>query len=219
MRITTTFNSPRGSTRRAPRSACAVAGHATGNLFEHLSTLAGVSDIIAFMAGEERHTWGPGSSLGYAIVLLGAALFVTSCFLPYYGFQGGGSVSQYDQLMVRQDGGLELGAILLLFGGVTTVVVVAIVGLARGKRDAGPVQFLAGSVAAWSLTWIGSLLQSASLREGETIPGGLTLEMGFWLQAVSIGVAVIGTILVATRRVGDQERHADGSRRESEASP
>ena len=67
---------------------------------------------------------------------------------------------------------------------------------------------LAGAVSAWSLTWIGSLLQSAGLREGATIPDGLTLEIGFWLQAVSIGVAVIGTILVATRRMGV---HEDGA--------
>ena len=30
---------------------------------------------------------GRRSSLGYAIVLLGAALFLASCFLPYYGYE------------------------------------------------------------------------------------------------------------------------------------
>jgi hypothetical protein len=55
------------------------------------------------------------------------------------------------------------------------------------------------------------MLQSASLHEGATtIPGGLSLEAGFWLQAVSIGVAVIGTILVATRRTGAHEHGAPG---------
>jgi hypothetical protein len=178
----------------------------------------GIRDIIMDMAAEIRPTRKAGVVIGYAITLVGAAMFVAACFMPYYGFSGGGSVSQYDQLMVGQDGGLELGAILFLFGGVATVAVVAIVGLARSKRDSGPVQFLAGAVAAWSLTWIGSLLQTANLREG-TIAGGLTLEMGFWLQAVSIGVAVIGTILVATRRVGAHERHAAVPRREVESSP
>jgi len=91
-------------------------------------------------------------------------------------------------------GGLELGANLFLFGGVATVVVVALVGLIRGERQPGR-GFLAGAVSAWSLTWIGSLLQSASLREA-TIPRGLSLDAGFWLQALSICVAVIGTILV-----------------------
>jgi hypothetical protein len=37
------------------------------------------------------------------------------------------------------------------------------------------------------------------------------LEIGFWLQAVSIGVAVIGTILVAARRAGAQERQGEPS--------
>ncbi len=170
------------------------------------------------MAPEMASPRKGGSVIGYAIALVGALLFVATCFMPYYGVRGGGSVSQYDQLMVGEDGGLEFGAILFLFGGVATVAVVAIVGLARSKRDAGPVQFLAGAVAAWSLTWIGSLLQSANLRE-RTIPGTLTLEMGFWLQAVSIGVAVIGTILVATRRVGAHERNAAVSSREVETSP
>jgi hypothetical protein len=101
----------------------------------------------------EKHPAGKASSVsGYVTTLVGAALFIAACFMPYYGFPGGGSVWQYDQLLVGQDGGPELGAILFLFGGVTTVVVVAIVGLARSRRDAGPVQFLAGAVAAWSLT-------------------------------------------------------------------
>jgi hypothetical protein len=114
-------------------------------------------------------------------VLLGGALFVATCFLPYYGFPGGRSVSLYDQLLVAQDGGLELGAILFLFGGIATVLVIGIVGLTRSELTSGRA-FLAGAVAAWSLTWIGSLFQTASLREETTIPGGLSLEAGFWLQ-------------------------------------
>jgi hypothetical protein len=146
------------------------------------------------MAHEVHRTWTRGSILGHAVVLLGAALFVTSCFLPYYGFGGERSISLYDQLLVAQGGGLELGAILFVFGGVATVVVVALVGLTRGERPSVRA-FLAGAVAAWSLTWIGSLLRAANLREN-ALTGRLSLEVGFWLQAVSIGVAVIGTILV-----------------------
>ena len=105
---------------------------------------------------------------------------------------------------------MELGAKLFQFGGIATVVVVALVGLTRGEREWGR-GFLAGAVSAWALTWIGSLLQTASLREG-TIPEGLTLEAGFWLQAVGIGVTVIGTILVTTRRTGSHGRDAAGLR-------
>src|SRR4051812_40810894 len=109
------------------------------------------------MAAEDRRTRAPRSRVGYAVVLVGAVLFATSCFLPYYGLPGAPSTSRYDQLVVAQDGGLELGAILLLFGGVAVVLVVAIVGLTRGEHPSAHA-FLAGAVAAWSLTWIGSLL-------------------------------------------------------------
>ena len=148
------------------------------------------------MAHEGRRTRSPVSSVGYAIVLVGAALFVATCFLPYYRYElaSGRSVSLYDQLTVAYGGGLQLGPKLFLFGGVATVVVVALVGLMRRERPSGR-GFLAGAVTVWSLTWIGWLLQAASLRGDGTIPG-FSLEIGFWLQAASIGVAIVGTILV-----------------------
>ena len=157
------------------------------------------------VAAEVGRTRAPRSSVGYAVVLLGGALFVATCFLPYYGFPEGRSVSLYDQRLVAHDGGYELGVILFLFGGVATVLVIAIIGLTRSERPSGGA-LLAGAAAAWSLTWIGSLLQTASLRESAI--GRLSLEAGFWLQAVSIGVAVIGTILVVTRRTGAHEHGA-----------
>lgn len=103
---------------------------------------------------------------------------------------------------------MELGAKLFLFGGVATVVVVALVGLIRRERQLGR-GLLAGAVSSWSLTWIGSLLQSAGLRES-TISRGLSLETGFWLQAASIGVAVIGTMLVVSKRTRAHEHGAPG---------
>jgi hypothetical protein len=151
------------------------------------------------------------SSLGYAIVLLGAALFLASCFLPYYGyeFSKAGTVSLYDQLIVAFGGGLQVGRKLFLFGGIATVVVVALIDLRRRERRSRG--FLAGAVTVWSLTWIASLLQSASLRGGGTVTG-YSLEIGFWLQAVSIGVVVIGTILV-----GVGKRYANGERTDMDA--
>jgi hypothetical protein len=168
------------------------------------------------MAHEVHRPRARGPTLGYGIVLLGAALFVASCFLPYYGFPGVESISFYDQArggspgLVAQDGRLELGAILLLFGAVATVVVGAIVGLTRSDHLSGRA-FLAGAVAAWSLTWIGSLLQTAQNVEVALFEG-VSLESGFWLQAVSIGVAVIGTILV-----GVGKRYANEGRTDVDA--
>ena len=110
-------------------------------------------------------------------------------------FPGGrSSATLYDQLLVAQGGGLEVGAILFLFGGVATVVVVTILGLTRGERPSLGA-CLVGAVTAWSLTWIGPLLQTVTLREN-VVTGRLSLEVGFWLQAVSIGVGALGTTLV-----------------------
>jgi hypothetical protein len=154
------------------------------------------------MATNIRPPRGPGSALGYAIVLLGAGLFVTSCFLPYNGFNvvGERTISLYQQLTLGPNGSSsDLGALLYLFGGVAPVAVVAIVGLVRREERTGLPFLLVGAVAAWSLTWIGVLLRLGTFA---------SWEVGFWLQAVSIGVAIIGTILVATRRTRAHERGA-----------
>jgi hypothetical protein len=150
------------------------------------------------------------SSLGYAIVLLGAALFVASCFLPYVGYAGLSipgtktTTSLYQQLTLGPNGGSsDLSSPLYLFGGVAPVAAVAVVALVGGDRRPVLPALLVGAVVAWSLTWIGALLRLGTFL-------GASLEIGFWLQAVSIGVAVIGTILVATRRTGAHERGAAG---------
>jgi hypothetical protein len=150
------------------------------------------------------------SSLGYAIVLLGAALFVASCFLPYVGYAGLSipgtktTTSLYQQLTLGpNDGSSDLSSLLYLFGGVAPVAAVAVVALVGGDRRPVLPALLVGAVVAWSLTWIGALLRLGTFL-------GASLEIGFWLQAVSIGVAVIGTILVATRRTGAHERGAAG---------
>ena len=81
-------------------------------------------------------------------------------------------MSLYDQLIVAYGGGLQLGPKLFLFGGVATVVVVALVGLIRRERPSGR-GFLAGAVTVWSLTWIGSLLQSCQPPRRRDDPGTL----------------------------------------------
>ena len=100
----------------------------------------------------------------------------------------------YQQLTLGlNDSSSDLGALLYLFGGVAPVAVVASVALVRGEGRTGLPSLLVGAVAAWSLTWIGVLLRLGTFA-------GASWEVGFWLQAVSIGVAVIGTILVGLGR-------------------
>jgi hypothetical protein len=73
---------------------------------------------------------------------------------------------------------------------VAPVAVVAVIALVRRQRGSVLPSVLVGAVIAWSLTWIGVLVNTG------TSSVNVSLEIGFWLQAVSIGVAVIGTILV-----------------------
>lgn len=144
------------------------------------------------MAHEVHRSPARRSSLGYAVVVLGAGLFVTSCFLPYTGFLGteAKTISLFEQLKLPSGEASDLSALLYLFGGVAPVAAVAIVALVRAERGRGLPFLLIGAVAAWSLTWIGILWQYGTFLRV------FSLKFGFWLQAVSIGLVVIGTILV-----------------------
>ena len=137
--------------------------------------------------------------IGYLVVLTGAAGFVASSFVPYYGGgvgPGSRTVSLYQQGSLGDSLGWYLGSLLFLFGGVATVALLAIAGvMRRGPRTAATM--LAATVVAWSLTWTGLMIRDA------TFGLEITLEWGFWIHAVSVGVVVIGTIVVvATARAG-----------------
>jgi hypothetical protein len=152
------------------------------------------------MVADAHRPRGRGSSVGLRDRAPGRGAVRDELFLLYYAFPGGQSVSLYDQLLVAQGGGLELGAKLFLFGGVaaswSSPSSVSCEASANRRAASSRARSQRGH---W--TWIGSLLQTASLREG-AIPRGLFI--GFWLQAVSIGVAVIGTILVVMAGRGEK---------------
>ena len=130
------------------------------------------------------------SRFGFLVVLLGGALFVASCFVPYYGFEGPAqrTLSLYEQ---QTSGAFEdgsLGRLLFLFAGVAIAISIAVVGVARREPEPRVTSLLIGAVASWSLTWIGVMLSFGGLS--------ISLEVGYWVQAVSIGVVIIGTIVV-----------------------
>ncbi len=143
----------------------------------------------------------PRLKIGYLVVLAGAGGFLTSCFVPYYGGgfgPGSETVSLYQQGTLGGDSlGWDIGSLLFLFGGVATVSFLAIAGVTR-RRPRTAASMLAATVVAWSLTWTGLMIREA------TFGGlGITLEWGFWLQALSVSVVVIGTVVVvATARAG-----------------
>lgn len=148
--------------------------------------------------------------ISYLVVLLGTAAYVVSCFLPYYAVGLGGrdqTVSMYDQLQFgSEEWTLDLGTFLFLFGALAVLAAIAIAGLiGRGHPLWNPA-LLAVVALAWSLTSFGMILRSTALLES-TLPSGLSLAVGFWVQAVGVLVVVLGTmaLLVTARRAAMRE--------------
>jgi hypothetical protein len=159
---------------------------------------------------ETERAWR-STRVAYLVVLIGAAAYVASCFLPYYEIGLGGrneTVTMYEQLQVGSDHWtLDLGNLLLLFGSVAVLAAIAIAGLAgRGHPLVLPAM-LAVVALAWFLPSFGILLRVSALRQSP-LSGGLWLEVGFWIQALSVLVVVLGTValLVAARRAATRER-------------
>jgi hypothetical protein len=130
------------------------------------------------------------SRVGYVVVLLGAALFVASCFVPYYGFEGPAqrTYSVYEHQTSGPFG--SLGRLLYLFAGPAIAASIAVVGVARREPQSRVPSMLIGAVGAWSLPWIGVMLSTAQTSVG------ISLEVGYWVQAVSIGVVIVRAIVV-----------------------
>ena len=83
----------------------------------------------------ERPSAGSGV-VGYLLVLVGVAAFVLSCFLRYTQFFDQVSISYYQLATASRGGTLEdVGGLLLLFGGTTTVAWVALAGLRHGQHE------------------------------------------------------------------------------------
>jgi hypothetical protein len=170
---------------------------------------------VALLIGEASVESGRpprGHRAANVVVLLGAAAFVVSCFLPYYEIgpaPGGlaGEMSLYDQLHFPGSEGwvLELGTFLFLFGAMAVVIALAIVGVTRSGYRVWTPAMLGVAVLAWASTWFGVLLRQVSLLR--SLIQEMSLAIGFWLQAVSILVVVLGTVAaLVTARRGAHER-------------
>jgi hypothetical protein len=134
-----------------------------------------------------RSTW-PRWGIGYLVVLLGVAGFVLSCFLPYAQVVDRLSMSYYELVTMRRLTLQYLGGLLFLFGGAATVASVALAGLRRGRHERRRTpSILVAVTVAWSLSWIGILV---------SVSGGFGYEVGYWSMLVSVGVVIVGTILV-----------------------
>jgi hypothetical protein len=138
---------------------------------------------------DARQDRGP-SATGYVIVLLGVVGFVVGCFLPYLGgnfLPGEGSISLTRLVWFGAGGAFEqVGALLYLFAGAATVGMIAIWGISRWRAWTPRGALVAGT-AAWTLTWIGVLINQAGFGPH---------EVGYWVLLACMGVAIIGTVVV-----------------------
>jgi hypothetical protein len=105
----------------------------------------------------------PHSKLGYLVVLLGALVFMVSCFLPYSAasFRSLAPVtpelSWFQLTVTNPPTALEhVGGFLHTFGGVAAIVWIAIAGLS-GHRRWTRVALMAAS-GVWSLAWFSGLM-------------------------------------------------------------
>jgi hypothetical protein len=152
---------------------------------------------------ETRPDTGPSAS-GYVIVLLGVAGFVVGCFLPYVsgGFlPAERTLSLFRLNWVLAEGAFEqVGALLNLFAGAATVGIIAIWGISR-RRARTPRAALVAGVAVWTLTMIGVLINEAEFPN----------EVGYWVLLASLGVAIIGTVVVLVSARADAREPTAGA--------
>jgi len=159
----------------------------------------------------ERPSAGSGV-VGYLVVLIGVVAFVLSCFLPYRGFWGSegslfGPTPSFYRVVTTGLGTLQsVGGLLFLFGGAATVAWVALAGLRHGQHERRRTpSILVAVTVAWSSAWIGVLVSQSGVS-------GVVYRVGYWTMLVSVGVVVVGTLLVwvSGRQMGHEQDSAAG---------
>ena len=135
----------------------------------------------------------PPSLVGPAIVLVGAALFVVACFLPFYEFAAlprhQATISLY-RLNVTgfPSGGFasRVGGFVSLFAGVVIIASIAIL-LLRRRPWTGTLPALVAAVAVWSLWWFGALLRSTTFPSSR--------KVAYWAVLLTVGLVTVGTVV------------------------
>ena len=128
---------------------------------------------------------------GYVVVLLGVVGFVVGCFLPYFEYgpilpPPEGAISLYRLIAGGPGTTFErMGGLLYLFAGAAIVGAIALWGISRPRTWTPPA--LVAGATAWTLTWIGILI-----NQGKFMPR----EVGYWVLLASLSVAIAGTIVV-----------------------
>jgi hypothetical protein len=133
-------------------------------------------------------------TVGYVLIALAMTAFgFSALFLDFYGGQAlppGVSFTYFTSLRGGPEGGdaaVTLGAVMTAFGGPLAILILSLLGLRH--PDSEPVRFsLIGAVAVWSITILGL----AVVQWARDLP----VTTGFWVQAIAIGVALVGLFLV-----------------------
>lgn len=133
------------------------------------------------------------SIAGYLVTLVGVAGWLTGCFLPLYRVSGldGAQLTLYRQVSFGSFG-TRVGGILYLFGPISAIGVIAILGVLRIRPRIGVL--LAGAVTAWFLVSIGVLISIGSSIGG--FNPGSSLGIGYWCCWASVVIVVTGTVMV-----------------------
>ena len=139
--------------------------------------------------GVRNARWRP-PRLGPVLVLVGIAVFIVGCFLPYYHLAlvspGDDTATLFDLIVAQRHALLaEVGGLLYLFGGAAVVVGSAVAMIRCGCSWSRPALFAA--VGAWTAQWVGSLTTDA-------IPGGR--GAGLWVTALDVALVLGATLKV-----------------------
>lgn len=125
--------------------------------------------------------------VGYAIVLVGVAVFLVGCFLPYFtSVQRPSGPSLYEMQTMRHSGVGFVGTILMLFTGVAALAVIASAGIRR-PRGWTPGALVA-VVIVWALDQIGFALGASGLWP--------TKAIGYWVVIAGVGIVTVGAAVV-----------------------
>lgn len=140
--------------------------------------------------------------LGHALVLGAMVGFAASTVtLNFYGTQTGPTqlgITYFD-LLTGQGAASSLavaGGLLMTFAAPLLVVILDL-SVLTGRRPIAAAHGLVAAVATWAVITLGSALRILGLD--------MSVGVGFWVQVISVAIAIAGTLLLLTAHVADEE--------------
>lgn len=140
--------------------------------------------------------------LGHALVLGAMVGFAASTVtLNFYGAQTGPTqlgITYFD-LLTGQGAASSIavaGGLLMTFAAPLLVVILDL-SVLTGRRPIAAGHGLVAAVATWAVITLGSALRILGLD--------MSVGVGFWVQVISVAIAIAGTLLLLTAHVADEE--------------